>query len=201
MRRLTHGWAAKPQRARAVRFFAVGMLTSGRALAQHPEPAIEDYLRDSIGVTAARARRRSPRQRAHQAPPTVNPRDVTVFGIVQIATTRDAFAPRLADARRIVSLRSPTYEIFDDPASRGERGASRRGSVGVQRAPRLPRRALRLQASRRDDARFRDGRRLDERRRQPAGRLDRAGESAPIRQRLSGRPGTRRWSSTTTTTP
>jgi hypothetical protein len=47
----------------------------------------------------------------------LNPRDVTVFGMVQIATTRDAFAPRLADARRIIALRSPTFEIFDDRAT------------------------------------------------------------------------------------
>jgi hypothetical protein len=47
--------------------------------------------------------------------PAQNPRDVTVLGVVQIATTRTAFAPRLADARRIIALRSPTYEIFDDP--------------------------------------------------------------------------------------
>ena len=48
---LTHAWPARLQRARAARFFAIALLSSGRALAQHPEPAVEEYLRDSIGVT------------------------------------------------------------------------------------------------------------------------------------------------------
>jgi hypothetical protein len=93
------------------------MLASARAFAQHPEPAIEDYLRDSIGVTASELAEVRRGNVLTKLLPTANPRDVTVFGMVQIATTRDAFAPRLADARRIVSLRSPTYEIFDDHAS------------------------------------------------------------------------------------
>ena len=99
------------------RALAIGMLAGGRALAQHPEPVIEDYLRDSIGVTPRELADVRQGKVVTKLLPTANPRDVTVFGMVQIATTRDAFAPRLGDARRIVSLRSPTYEIFDDPAT------------------------------------------------------------------------------------
>jgi len=95
----------------------IALLAAGRALAQHPEPAIETYLRDSIGVTTDELADVRRGKVVTKLLPTLNPRDVTVFGMVQIATTRDAFAPRLADARRIVSLRSPTFEIFDDPAS------------------------------------------------------------------------------------
>ena len=102
---------------RIARALAIAMLAGGRALAQHPEPAIEDYLRDSIGVTPRELADVRQGKVLTKLLPTANPRDVTVFGIVQIATTRDAFAPRLSDARRIVSLRSPTFEIFDDPAS------------------------------------------------------------------------------------
>jgi hypothetical protein len=117
MRKLTHGWSARLQRANAARFFAIALLSSGRALAQHPEPAIEEYLRDSIGVTPGELADVRRGKVVTKLLPTLNPRDVTVLGMVQIAATRDAFAPRLADARRIVSLRSPTFEIFDDPAS------------------------------------------------------------------------------------
>ena len=94
------------------------MVAGGHALPprQAPEPVIEDYLRDSIGVTANEFADIHRGKVVTKLLPTLNPRDVTVFGMVQIATTRDSFAPRLADARRIVALRSPTYEIFDDPA-------------------------------------------------------------------------------------
>jgi len=95
----------------------IALLAAGRALAQHPEPAIETYLRDSIGVTTDELADVRRGKVVTKLLATLNPRDVTVFGMVQIATTRDACAPRLADARRIVSLRSPTFEIFDDPAS------------------------------------------------------------------------------------
>jgi len=91
------------------------VLLSGRAYGQHPEPPIEEYLRDSIGVTArelADVRRGAVLTKLLA---TQNPRDVTVFGMVQIATSRAAFAPRMADARRVVAVRSSTYDIFDDP--------------------------------------------------------------------------------------
>lgn len=85
------------------------------ALAQRPEPPIEDFVRDSLGISA---RELADVQRGvilAKTLPTQNPRDVTVFGMVQIATTRASFAPRMSDARRSVALRSPTAEIFDDP--------------------------------------------------------------------------------------
>lgn len=94
---------------------ALAVLATGRAFGQRAEPAIEDYLRDSIGITA---RELSDVQRGTvlaKILSTQNPRDVTVFGMVQIATTRSAFVPRLMDAHRLVALRSPTSEIFDDP--------------------------------------------------------------------------------------
>jgi hypothetical protein len=94
---------------------ALVLLAHARAFGQRAEPPIEQYLRDSIGITA---RELSDVQRGTvltKILPTQNPRDVTVFGMVQIATTRVAFVPRLMDPRRIVALRSPTSEIFDDP--------------------------------------------------------------------------------------
>jgi hypothetical protein len=101
-----------------VRLSAVAVLLVSRSAgAQRVEPPIEDYLRDSIGISA---RELADVQRGNvltKILPTQNPRDVTVFGMVQIATTRAAFAPRMADARRIIGLRSPMYEIFDDPPS------------------------------------------------------------------------------------
>ncbi len=117
MRTQTRGSSAGSHQTRALRLLAIAMLAAGRALAQHPEPAIEEYLRDSIGVTGGEFADVRHGKVVTKLLPTLNPRDVTVFGMVQIATTRDVFAPRLADARRIVSLRSPTFEIFDDPAS------------------------------------------------------------------------------------
>lgn len=85
------------------------------ALAQRPEPPIEDFVRDSLGITAREIADVQRGAILAKILPTQNPRDVTVFGMVQIATTRAAFAPRMADARRSVALRSPTSEIFDDP--------------------------------------------------------------------------------------
>jgi hypothetical protein len=91
------------------------MISAAQGRGQRPEPPIEHYLRDSIGITP---RELSDVQRGSvlaKILPTQNPRDVTVFGMVQIATTRAAFTPRLADSRRIIGLRSPIYEVFDEP--------------------------------------------------------------------------------------
>jgi hypothetical protein len=95
------------------------MLAGRGALGPPPaaEPIIEEYLHDSIGVTGNELSDVHRGKVLTKLLPTLNPRDVTVFGMVQIATTRDAFAPRLADARRIIALRSPTFEIFDDRAT------------------------------------------------------------------------------------
>jgi len=116
MRSIIHGWSVTCHPL-AARSFAIVVLASGRALAQHPEPAIEQYLRDSIGVTANEFADVHRGKVVTKLLPTLNPRDVTVFGMAEIATTRDAIAARLADPRRIIALRSPTYEIFDDPPS------------------------------------------------------------------------------------
>ena len=84
-------------------------------LAQRSEPGIERYVQDSLGVTPRElddVRRGSVLSKIL---PTANPRDVTVFGMVQLPISRAAFAPRMGDPRRIIALRSPTYEIFDEP--------------------------------------------------------------------------------------
>jgi hypothetical protein len=84
-------------------------------LAQRGEPAIERYIQDSLGVTPRElddVRRGSVLSKIL---PTANPRDVTVFGMVELPISRAAFAPRMGDARRIIALRAPTYEIFDEP--------------------------------------------------------------------------------------
>ncbi len=94
---------------------ALVVAARAHASAQRAEPPIEQYLRDSIGITT---RELSDVQRGvvlTKILTTQNPRDVTVFGMVQIADTRAAFASRMGDARRSVALRSPTSEIFDDP--------------------------------------------------------------------------------------
>lgn len=103
------------------RLLAVGaalVATGGRVtLAQRPEPSIERYVQDSMGISTGELADVQRGRVLAKVLPTQNPRDVTVFGMVQIATTRSAFAPRMADARRIIALRSPMYEVFDDPPS------------------------------------------------------------------------------------
>ncbi len=93
----------------------LSVLVHGGARAQRAEPAIELYLRDSIGITGREVADVQQGKILTKILPAQNPRDVTVIGMVQIRSTLAAFAPRMADARRIVALRSPTYEIFDDP--------------------------------------------------------------------------------------
>ena len=100
-----------------IRLLALCALARRSAAAQRVEPSIEQYLRDSIGITAKELADVQRRVVLTKILPTQNPRDVTVFGMVQIATTRAVFAPRMMDAPRIIALRSPTYEIFDDPAA------------------------------------------------------------------------------------
>jgi hypothetical protein len=98
-----------------IRSLALCALLHRSAAAQSVEPSIEQYLRDSIGVTPKELTDVQRRVVLTKILPTQNPRDVTVFGMVQIETSRAAFAPRLMDASRTIALRSPTYEIFDDP--------------------------------------------------------------------------------------
>ena len=109
------GVVRTPTTTYAVRLAALLGLVTARAKGPHPEPAIEDYLRDSIGITARELADVHRGAVLTKLLPVQNPRDVTVFGMVQIATTRAAFAPRMADPRRMIGGRSPTYEIFDDP--------------------------------------------------------------------------------------
>jgi len=102
--------------ARRVFALSVALGAGARTLpGQHTEPPIERYIQDSLGVTPREldgVRRGSVLSKIL---PTANPRDVTVFGMVELPVSRAAFAPRMGDARRIIALRSPTYEIFDEP--------------------------------------------------------------------------------------
>ena len=98
-----------------IRLLTPCVLAVRSAAAQRAEPPIEQYLRDSIGITSKELADVQRRVVLTKILPTQNPRDVTVFGMVQIATTRAAFVPRMMDAARVIALRSPTYAIFDDP--------------------------------------------------------------------------------------
>lgn len=101
---------------RQLTLVALLALAFGRpAAAQRSEPPIEQYLRDSIGVSAKELADVQRGAILTKILPTQNPRDVTVLGMVQLATTRTAYAARLSDVQRIVALRSPVSEIFDDP--------------------------------------------------------------------------------------
>ncbi len=187
MRGRTHSWSARPrQSARGATRRDRNAL--GRSRARPTPGAGHRGLPARLDRRhARRARRRSARQGRHQAPADVE--SAGRHGIRHGADRHDARRVRATSRRRAAHRLASFADVrdFRRPGEPGERGASRRRSVRVSRTSGLPGRALRLQAACGDDARFRDACRLDGRRRQPPGRLDRARQSAPIRQRLSGR--------------
>jgi hypothetical protein len=91
-------------------------LTAGhRAEAQSPGFSIDRYLRDSIKLDRGQISDIERGRAVSKILPTESSRDVTVFGIIAVHTTRDAYVAHLRDVRRMVALRSPRFGIINDP--------------------------------------------------------------------------------------
>jgi hypothetical protein len=85
------------------------------AAAQSAGFAIDRYLRDSIKLDAGQISDIERGRAVSKLLPTESSRDVTVFGIIAVHTTRDAYVAHLEDARRMLALRSSRSGIINDP--------------------------------------------------------------------------------------
>src|SRR6185312_15141375 len=93
---------------------------AGPALAQSAAPPLGEYLRTSIGLNASQI------ADAQNGVPVVKllhtdvGRDVTVFGIIGIHTTRDAYLAHLRDVQSLIAARSQRFGIISDPPTPAE---------------------------------------------------------------------------------
>ena len=106
------------RRSRGLRlgmFIALAAGQSAAVRAQSGGFAIDRYLRDSIKLDAGQMTDIGRGRAVSKLLPTGSSRDVTVFGIIAVNTTRDAYVAYLEDARRLIALRSPQFGIINDP--------------------------------------------------------------------------------------
>jgi hypothetical protein len=91
---------------------AIGKSDSIRA--QNVGFALETFLRDSIGLDAGQLADAQRGNAVSKILPTKSSRDITVFGIIAVHTTRDAYVARLGDFQRIQALRSAQFGMIGD---------------------------------------------------------------------------------------
>jgi hypothetical protein len=73
------------------------------------------YLRDSVGLDAGQIAAAEHGSAVVKLLPTRLSRDVTVFGMVAVHTTRDAYVARLGDTERAIAFRSQRFGNISDP--------------------------------------------------------------------------------------
>lgn len=113
------------RRWRGVQLGVCFALTSGHPTAvgaQSAGFAIDRYLRDSIKLDAGQITDIGRRHAVSKILPTESSRDVTVFGIISVRTTRDTYVAHLDDTGRIVALRSARFGIISDPIAAADVG-------------------------------------------------------------------------------
>lgn len=93
------------------------MMGATTATAQRAPFALDRYLQDSIGLDAKEMAEIERGRVVSKVLPTQQPRDITVFGIVAVRTTRDAYVARLTDVRRLQALRSTEFGVVRDSAT------------------------------------------------------------------------------------
>ena len=90
---------------------------TGTALAQNAAPPLDEYLRDTIGLNADQIANAQKGEAVVKLLHTDVNRDVTVFGIVGMHVTRDAYLARLHDVQSLIAARSQHFGIFSDPVT------------------------------------------------------------------------------------
>jgi hypothetical protein len=94
------------------------LLTTARAHAQQPPPALTQFLRETIGLDAAQLALVERGEAVVKVLDTQNKRDVAIFGIITADARRESYAGQLRDFKN--SLGNPArtrFGIFTDPVN------------------------------------------------------------------------------------
>jgi hypothetical protein len=91
------------------------MSVAGTARAQNAAPPLGEYLRTSIGLDTGQIADAQNGAAVVKLLHTDVGRDVTVFGMIGIHTTRDAYVAHLHDVQSLIAARSQRYGIISDP--------------------------------------------------------------------------------------
>ena len=95
----------------------VCMSVAGTARAQNTAPPLAEYLQSSIGLDPGQIADAQNGDAVVTLLHTDIGRDVTVFGIIGIHTTRDAYIARLHDVQALIAERSQQFGIISDPVT------------------------------------------------------------------------------------
>ncbi|MES2359792.1 MAG: hypothetical protein V4529_15755 [Gemmatimonadota bacterium] len=90
------------------------------ARAQNAAPPLGDYLRTSVGLNAGQIADAQNGAAVVKLLHTDVGRDVTVFGIIGIHTTRDAYLAHMRDVQSLIAARSQRFGIISDPPTPAE---------------------------------------------------------------------------------
>lgn len=103
---------------------ALVMASSGAAVAAGAQSAapitLNDYLRTTVGLNAREVTDARNGRVAVKLLHTDLGRDVTVFGMVGIHVTREAYLAQIRDMRALISTRARTFGIIGDPVQPAE---------------------------------------------------------------------------------
>ncbi len=88
---------------------------AGTARAQSAAPPLGEYLRASVGLNAGQIADAQNGAAVVKLLHTDVGRDVTVFGIIGLHTTRDAYLAHLRDVQSLIAARSQRFGIISDP--------------------------------------------------------------------------------------
>lgn len=90
---------------------------SGGALAQSAAPPLDYYLTTTIGLSADQIADAANGDIVVKLLHTDTDRDVTVFGMIGVHATRDAYASYLRDVHSLISARTRQFGIIGDPVA------------------------------------------------------------------------------------
>jgi hypothetical protein len=90
-----------------------------RASAPGDPFSLISYMRDSVGLDAGQIVAAERGNAVVKLLPTKLSRDVTVFGVIAVHTTREAYVARLGDAGHAIAFRSQRFGIISDPIAPG----------------------------------------------------------------------------------
>lgn len=90
---------------------------TGSAFAQNVAPPLDDYLRNTVKLNSDQIADAQKGRIVVKLLPTDLNRDVTVFGIVGIHVSRDAYVTRLRDVKALISSRTQRSGIIGDPVT------------------------------------------------------------------------------------
>lgn len=93
------------------------LIRTSTAFAQSAVPQFEDYLRTTVNLSASQIADAQKGRVVLKVLRTDLNRDVTVFGIVGIHVSRDAYVAHLQDVKSLISARERQFGIVGDPAT------------------------------------------------------------------------------------